>query len=142
LDEMGLGGGAGVGLSLPGGYINGAPNPKDVKKLQSKLDKYDSEEYEPVKENINESLLMEGGAYGHMNHPFDIEMNLTFGDLKQIVTKALNGDLELAREKTDGQALAISWVSGRLVAARNKSHTKNQGEGANDYWTSCTTICW
>ncbi len=36
---MGLPGGAGVGLSLPGGYINGAPNPKDVKKLKSKLDK-------------------------------------------------------------------------------------------------------
>jgi len=177
LDEMGLGGGAGVGLSLPGGYINGAPDPKDVKKLKSKLDGDGSEEYEPIKENsvkdlekelvslynkafkmmpkspaqmkvraeidklrkqidklkkenINESLLMEGGAYGHMNHPFDIEMNLTFGDLKQIVTKALNGDLELAREKTDGQALAVSWVNGRLVAARNKSHLKNKGEGA------------
>jgi hypothetical protein len=34
MSEMGLGGGAGVGLSLPGGYINGAPNPKDVKKLK------------------------------------------------------------------------------------------------------------
>jgi len=79
---------------------------------------------------LKESLLLEGGAYGHMNHPFDIEMNLTFGDLKQIVVRALNGDLELAREKTDGQALAISWVNGRLVAARNKSHTKNKGEGA------------
>ena len=256
MSEMGLGGGAGVGLSLPGGYINGAPNPKDVKKLKSKLDKDGSEEYEPVKEiavqvdkipgglakgmtlsdiakhhkispqtlknefikgyaierehttdiniakeialdhlyedpnyysklskieipyneglkdlekelvslynkafkmmpnspiqmkvraeidklkkqidslkkeSINESLLLEGGAYGHMNHPFDIEMNLTFGDLKQIVVRALNGDLELAREKTDGQALAISWVNGRLVAARNKSHLKNKGEGA------------
>ena len=178
LDEMGLGGGAGVGLSLPGGYINGAPDPKDVKKLKSKLDGDGSEEYEPIgegstltdlekelvvlynkafkmmpkspaqmkvraeidkirkqidklkKENINESLLLEGGAYGHMNHPFDIQMNLTFGDLKNIVTKALTGDLELAREKTDGQALAISWVNGRLVAARNKSHTKNNGEGA------------
>ena len=178
LDEMGLPGGAGVGLSLPGGYINGAPNPKDAKKLKSKLDGDGSEEYEPIeegasvtdlekqlvvlynkafkmmpkspaqmkvraeidklrkqidklkKENINESLLMEGGAYGHMNHPFDIEMNLTFGDLKQIVTKALNGDLELAREKTDGQALAVSWVNGRLVAARNKSHLKNKGAGA------------
>jgi len=175
---MGLPGGAGVGLSLPGGYINGAPNPKDAKKLKSKLDGDGSEEYEPIeegasvtdlekqlvvlynkafkmmpkspaqmkvraeidklrkqidklkKENINESLLMEGGAYGHMNHPFDIEMNLTFGDLKQIVTKALNGDLELAREKTDGQALAVSWVNGRLVAARNKSHLKNKGAGA------------
>jgi hypothetical protein len=202
LDEMGLGGGAGVGLSLPGGYINGAPNPKDVKKLKSKLDGDNGDEYTPVKEatsseivkdldkvkndllkkadiliikkkklysnidiespmsadekklnkeiadlfseiqqliqqkrslkkeSVNESLLLEGGAYGHMNHPFDIEMNLTFGDLKQIVVRALNGDLELAREKTDGQALAISWVNGRLVAARNKSHTKNKGEDA------------
>ena len=246
LDEMGLGGGAGVGLSLPGGYINGAPDPKDAKKLKSKLDNDGSEEYEKVdekinskthipvdidgadddfnkhhksgmytpdwgyeaeldtidfddtrtkepghqtdikdtedrgyepvkeglkdlekelvslynkafkmmpkspaqmkvraeidrvkkqidklkKENINESLLLEGGAYGHMNHPFDIEMNLTFGDLKTIVTKALNGDLELTREKTDGQALAVSWVNGRLVAARNKSHLKSKGAGA------------
>jgi hypothetical protein len=79
---------------------------------------------------LKESLLIEGGAYGHMNHPFDIEMNLTFGDLKQIVVRALNGDLELAREKTDGQALAVSWVNGRLVAARNKSHLKNKGAGA------------
>jgi hypothetical protein len=79
---------------------------------------------------VSEQILTEGGAYGHMNHPFDIQMNLTFGDLKNIVTKALNGDLELAREKTDGQALAISWVNGRLVAARNKSHLKNKGEGA------------
>ena len=79
---------------------------------------------------VSEQILTEGGAYGHMAHPFDIEMNLTFGDLKQIVTNALNGDLELAREKTDGQALAVSWVNGRLVAARNKSHLKNKGEGA------------
>jgi hypothetical protein len=79
---------------------------------------------------LKEELLKEGGAYGHMNHPFDIEMNLTFGDLKQIVVRALNGDLELAREKTDGQALAVSWVNGRLVAARNKSHLKNKGAGA------------
>jgi len=79
---------------------------------------------------LSEGLLLEGGAYGHMAHPFDIEMGLTFGDLKQIVVRALNGDLELAREKTDGQALAVSWVNGRLVAARNKSHLKNKGEGA------------
>jgi hypothetical protein len=282
LKEMGLGGGAGIGLSLPGGYINGAPDTKDVKKLKSKLDGDDSDEYtkvkevttvknhipvdsggadddfnkhhkggmytpdwgyeaeldtidfdddrekkpghqadtkdtqnkgyEPVKEMndkipgglangktlidlankwdskgyydpkqfaeeyikpqlvkgikiemehtsdiryateiamdhlwedinyyeklakiekpIKESLLTEGGAYGHMAHPFDIEMGLTFGDLKQIVVRALNGDLELAREKTDGQALAISWVNGRLVAARNKSHLKDKGVGA------------
>ncbi len=29
----------GIGLSLPGGYINGAPNPKDVKKTRKQLNK-------------------------------------------------------------------------------------------------------
>jgi hypothetical protein len=96
----------------------------EIDKLNKEIDKL------KIGESVNESLLLEGGAYGHMNHPFDIEMNLTFGDLKNIVTKALNGDLETAREKTDGQALAISWVNGRLVAARNKSHLKNSGAGA------------
>jgi hypothetical protein len=85
---------------------------------------------EDNKPTRNEGLLMEGGAYGHMNHPFDIQMNLTFGDLKRIVKQALSGKLELAREKTDGQALAVSWINGRLVAARNKSHLKNKGKDA------------
>ena len=83
-------------------------------------------------ESVNESLLLEGGAYGHMNHPFDTSINLTFKDLKTIVTKALDGNLGVVREKTDGQALAISWKNGRLIAARNKSHLANAGEGALD----------
>ena len=78
-------------------------------------------------------LITEGGAYGHMAHPFDLEMNLTFGDLKQIIKGALNGNLELAREKTDGQALAISWRDDKgLIAARNGGHLKNKGENALD----------
>jgi len=89
-------------------------------------------ESEKFKE-LKESLITEGGAYGHMNHPFDIEMNLTFGDLKQIIKGALNGKLELAREKTDGQALAVSWRDDKgLIAARNKGHLKNKGENALD----------
>ena len=99
-------------------------------KVRAEIDKIRKQLESSKKESVNESILLEGGAYGHMNHPFDIEMNLTFGDLKQIVVRALNGDLELAREKTDGQALAVSWVNGRLVAARNKSHLKNKGAGA------------
>ena len=83
--------------------------------------------YEPVK-SFKESLN-EGGAYGHMSHPFD-DMDLTFGDLKNIIRGALTGNLELTREKTDGQALAISWKNGRLIAARNKSHLSNGGAGA------------
>ena len=85
-----------------------------------------------LKNILNEVLLKEGGAYGHMNHPFDTEINLTFGDLKDIVNRALEGNLELTREKTDGQALAISWRDGRLVAARNKGHLKNRGANALD----------
>ena len=83
-------------------------------------------------EFIKEGLLMEGGAYGHMNHPFDISMNLTFGDLKKIINNALDGKLGVVREKTDGQALAISWKNGRLIAARNKGHLANGGANALD----------
>ena len=57
--------------------------------------------------------LHEGGAYGHMNHPFDTDINLTFGQLKDIVSKALDGKLDVTKEKTDGQALAVSWKNGR-----------------------------
>jgi hypothetical protein len=85
---------------------------------------------EYVKTNfIKEGLLTEGGAYGHMSHPFD-DMDLTFGDLKNIITKALTGELGVIREKTDGQALAISWKNGRLIAARNKGHLQNAGANA------------
>ena len=67
-----------------------------------------------------------------MSHPFDTDINLTFGQLKDIVNRALEGSLQFTREKTDGQALAISWRDGRLVAARNKGHLKNRGENALD----------
>jgi hypothetical protein len=82
-----------------------------------------------IQPNLNEGLLLEGGAYGHMSHPFD-DMDLTFGDLKNIITGALNGELGVVREKTDGQALAISWKNGRLIAARNKGHLENAGARA------------
>ena len=107
---------------------------KEIKKLRKKFDKEKLQYNEPyaLGGGITESLILEGGAYGHMNHPFDTEINLTFGQLKDIVNKALEGNLDLAREKTDGQALAVSWRDGRLVAARNKGHLKNKGEGALD----------
>ena len=82
-----------------------------------------------IKSSAFKESLNEGGAYGHMSHPFD-DMDLTFGDLKNIIKGALTGKLELTREKTDGQALAISWKNGRLIAARNKSHLQNAGMGA------------
>ena len=80
-------------------------------------------------ESINRSLLVEGGAYGHMAHPFD-DRGLTFGDFKQIIELSLQGNLDLeegATEKTDGQNLFISWTD-KLVAARNTGDIKRGGQ--------------
>jgi len=77
-------------------------------------------------------LLLMGGAYGHMNHPFD-DKDLTFGDLKKIIELGLSGKLDRednVTEKTDGQNLMISYKDGKLIAARNKGHLKNKGETA------------
>lgn len=101
-----------------------------VSALKKALKPVGSDEWTEIP--LKEGLLTEGGAYGHMNHPFDTEINLTFGQLKDIVNRALDGELELTREKTDGQALAISWVNGKLVAARNKGHLANKGANALD----------
>lgn len=104
--------------------------PKDVQNLTQKID---TEKQKAKKGKLKEGVLNEGGAYGHMNHPFDTELGLTFGDLKLIIDGALNGKLEFTREKTDGQALAISYRKDRgIIAARNKSHLKDRGLNALD----------
>ena len=103
--------------------------PKDLENVLSDEPKKEKE----TTGKLKESILLEGGAYGHMNHPFDTEINLTFGDLKIIISNALQGKLEFTREKTDGQALAISWRDDKgLIAARNKGHLANSGEKALD----------
>ena len=103
--------------------------PKDIENVLSNEPKKEEETTGDLKEGI----LLEGGAYGHMNHPFDVDLGLTFGDLKLIIDGALNGKLEFTREKTDGQALAISYRKDRgIIAARNKSHLKDRGLNALD----------
>jgi len=86
--------------------------------------------------NLNKEvqLLTEGGAYGHLSHPFD-DKNLTFRDFKNIVINTLQGKLDRegpVTEKTDGQNIMISWKNGKLIAARNKGHIKNHGAAALD----------
>jgi gas vesicle protein len=78
----------------------------------------------------NLSLIIEGGAYGHLHHPFETDLNLTFGQLKTIISDALDGKLEMVTEKTDGLQLSITWKDGKLLAARNKSHLKNNAQNA------------
>ena len=76
-------------------------------------------------------LLLMGGAYGHMAHPFD-DSNLTFGDFKSMITRLLKGGVNVkgVTEKLDGQNLMVSWKNGQLVAARNKGQIKNFGENS------------
>ena len=90
---------------------------------------------EYVNENYNVDVadfILEGGAFGHMSHPYD-DTSLTFTQIKDIIDQALQGQLNKeveSTEKLDGQAIAISWRDGHLVAARNKGDRKNGGAAA------------
>ena len=110
---------------------------KMVKKI-AKLNKPSSQAKKATKNlrdlSITEAvkhLINEGGAYGHMSHPFD-DKGLRFGDFKQIINNALQGHLDLessATEKTDGQNLFITWNK-KLLAARNTGDLKRGGMDA------------
>lgn len=68
------------------------------------------------------SILTEGGAAGHMAHPWD-DHGLSFNDMKEIIARALSGRLDIeaaVTEKTDGQNIQITWKNGELGFARNK----------------------
>ena len=75
----------------------------------------------------SQPLLLEGGASGHMSHPFD-DKNLTFNDFKKIIDAGLRGNLnfeEEATEKTDGQNLWATIQNGEVKFARNKGDSQN-----------------
>ena len=85
-----------------------------------------------VLESLSNDELFEGGAYGHLSHPFE-DMNLTMADVHQMITATVEGAFgpeNFVQEKTDGQQLSISWKNGQLIAARNQGHMKNAGENA------------
>ena len=68
------------------------------------------------------TLMTEGGAAGHMAHPWD-DHGLSFNDMKEIVARALSGRLDIetaVTEKTDGQNIQITWKNGEIGFARNK----------------------
>ena len=85
---------------------------------------------EKANQDLNEwrdsQLVMEGGAAGHMSHPFD-EKDLTFGDFKKIIEFGLRGELnfeEEVTEKTDGQNVFATVKDGQVYFARNKGELK------------------
>ena len=110
---------------------------KKIAKLRKFLDKntgkefvYDFDTYDkttfgvPLTEGV---LLTEGGAGGHMAHPYE-DHGLTFNEMKELIARALEGQLDIEEavtEKTDGQNLQVTWKNGQVGFARNKGTIKN-----------------
>ena len=75
-------------------------------------------------------VIEEGGAYGHMANVHE-DYTLKFDDLNNIIHQSLTGGIKgEVKEKTDGQALAVSHRANRVIFARNKGHYKEFGRGA------------
>jgi len=80
-----------------------------------------------IQESVSRTVITEGGAGGHMNHPYD-DHGLTFNDMKEIVSRALGGYLDIEEavtEKTDGQNIQVTWKNGQIGFARNKGTVIN-----------------
>ena len=110
---------------------------KKLNKLSSFLDRqndksfvYDFDQFPKTvmgAELIENHILTEGGAAGHMAHPYD-DHGLTFNEMKELVSRALEGRLdveEAVTEKTDGQNIQVTWKDGQIGFARNKSTVIN-----------------
>ena len=77
--------------------------------------------------NIDSNLILEGGAAGHMMHPFD-DRNLTFDDFRKFIDAGLQGEMtfdEEPTEKTDGQNVFATVKDGKVLFARNKGQLKS-----------------
>ena len=76
-------------------------------------------------------LVNEGGVVGHLSHLYD-NRELTFAEIKQLLTAAAEGRLEHVSEKLDGMNLVVSWdvEADDLRAARNAGDVKGGGMDA------------
>ena len=74
-----------------------------------------------------------GGVAKHMDHLHE-DLNLTFGELKDILLQVAKGDVE-ALEKVDGQNVFFSYhpSSGEVRTARNNSDIINNGMSPEEY---------
>lgn len=76
-------------------------------------------------------ILQCGGAAGHMQHLFD-NSDLTFAELKDVLTQAADGKLESVTEKLDGVNLVFTWhLSEGLRVARTGKDIKSGGMDAH-----------
>ena len=83
--------------------------------------------------NFVRSVLSEGGAVGHLQHLYD-NLDLTFGEIKEIISSASEGNLEKVSEKLDGMNLVFTWdaVENKLKVARSGTDIKGGGLDSAD----------
>jgi len=104
---------------------------KKINKLRSYLDSHQERsfvyDFNKFPKTVYGAILTEGGAAGHMAHPWD-DHGLTFSDVKEIISRALEGRLDIEQavtEKTDGQNIQVTWKNGQIGFARNKGTVIN-----------------
>ena len=125
--------------------VEGYMDPKTAEKHKTKMKKlrkfldssfgnsfvYDFADFEktvagvPLTEAIQ--MIKEGGAAGHMAHPYD-DHSLSFGDVKEIIARSLGGRLDIeaaVTEKTDGQNIQVTYKNNQIGFARNKGTVIN-----------------
>lgn len=97
----------------------------------------DSQIVESICTDISHFMLNEGGAAGHMAHPYEVD-EFTFRDLKDLNSDIFSAKISHITEKLDGQNLFASVDKrGKTIYARNVSDMKNGGltvEGMREKW--------
>lgn len=82
-----------------------------------------------LKNFLLESLIVEGGASGHMKHIVDYD-ELTLDDLKALIYNLFNGRIEDITEKVDGTNIQASMnAAGEVVFIRNKGDLNSERGG-------------
>lgn len=78
-------------------------------------------------------IMTEGGAVGHLSHLYD-NLELTFGEIKDVIDSAASGKLEKVSEKLDGMNLVFTFdvSEDRLKVARAAGDIKRGGMDAGE----------
>lgn len=80
---------------------------------------------ESLSKNLH-NMIMEGGAGGHMAHPYDYT-ELTGNDLLDLVDSLFSGKIENVKEKLDGTNIHATMNNqGQVVFIRNKSNLNSE----------------
>ena len=86
------------------------------------LDQYINEHYQQI-------AIFEGGASGHMLHPFDVN-EFTGGDIEELIRTMFGGKMEGMTEKMDGFGMQASMNrQGDVVFIRNKGDLNSERGG-------------